>query len=101
MLNPLTGLTTGLRCWPQWKNWGFCYLTGALQDPCGQLYSPYRIQAGELLQQLHELRERVIFADCNTIAKVLSTTDMQEPDYSIRGLQERARKAHEAVTRKG
>lgn len=84
-------LSLGLRCWPQWRGWRFCPVTGDLLDPSGQPYTPALIQAGAWLLCLHELRDRVIFADTPQLVPVLRNSDLASQDDSLRGLRARQR----------
>ncbi|MFT4178268.1 MAG: hypothetical protein QM612_02215 [Thermomonas sp.] len=97
-MNPLTALSTGVKCWPQWKDWGFCYQTGNLIDPNGQAYSPGLIQGGAWLRQMQELRDRLIFADNGTTVPALTTDDMGRTSKNpIRDERERQNEAHKAA----
>ena len=96
-MSPLTGLTTGVRCWPQWKHWGFCYQTGDLIDPHGQAYSPQKIQALAWALQLHELRDRIIYADSGPQRTAVALADFLQDDGTLRTLRERQHAAHAAA----
>lgn len=97
----LTSLNTGIRCWPQWRGWRFCPHTGDLIDPNGQAYGPGTIQAGQLILQLQEVRDRVIFADSGPQRPLVTVHDMADPDqaHGLRGVRERFRAAMRAAMR--
>lgn len=99
MLSPLTGLTIGMKCWPQWKRWGFCYQTGDLVDPNGKRYSPQRIMALAWAMQLFELRERVLFADNKQAIRAVDLQDFIEQDDTAKGHQARQQAAFEALAK--
>jgi hypothetical protein len=79
----LTSLSTGIHCWPQWRGWLFCPRTGDLIDPNGQAYGPGpgpgTVQAGQLMLQLQEVRDRVIFADSGPRRPLVAVRDMADP----------------------
>lgn len=84
-------LLLGLRCWPQWRGWGVCPLTGDLVDPNGQAYGPDSIAAAAWLLSLRDLRDRLIFADGPVSVPALSSSDLGTADRPLRELRERAR----------
>ena len=97
-MNKLTSLGMGLRCWPQWVGWRFCYHTGKLIDPNRQEYTPGHVQAGAWLLQLHELRDRLIYADAGEPRPVLPNGDLIDTEAStLAGERRRWHRALEAA----
>ena len=99
--HPLTELALGIRCWPQWKRWGFCYQTGDLVDPNGKRYSPQRILALAWAMQLYELRQRVLFADSGEPVHAVALHDYIEHDDTPKGHQARQAAAFAALDKLG
>jgi hypothetical protein len=97
--DPLTSPSLGLRCWPQWRGWRHCPQTGDLIDPNGQAYSPRTIQAAHLMLQLHEHRNRAVFADSGPPRPLLASHDMADSDGSLRSAKKRFRAAMRAALR--
>lgn len=95
--NPLTSPSLGLRCWPQWRGWRHCPQTGDLIDPNGQAYGPQMIQAAHLMLQLHEYRDRLIFADSGSQRPLITSHDMADSDGSLRSAKQRFRAAMRAA----
>ena len=79
-------LSFGLKCWPQWRGWVVCHLTGDLIDDVGQRTSAQEIRTLLWLASLMraEARGRVIYADDGAARPAYAHTDAIEQRSSGR-----------------